>query len=177
MTVEYRTLREEDITRALFAAFHRRQVVTRCWRRVDGQWIIREDPFIDDWSEADYATLVDCLRRTCRLGGLVLGAFAEGQLKGFVSVEAEPLGTCGQYRDMTSLHVSEECRGRGMGRALMLRACDWARTHGGQKLYISAHTAVESQNFYRAMGCVAAAEPLAAHVQAEPFDCQLECPL
>lgn len=177
MTVEYRPLREEDICRGLFAAFRRRQVVTRCWRRIGGQWVIRDDPFIDDWGEADYAVLVDCLRRTCRLGGLVLGAFLAGALKGFVSVEAAPLGTRGQYRDMTSLHVSEDCRGQGIGRELMLRACHWARAQGGQKLYISAHSAVESQAFYRAMGCVEAQEPLSTHVQAEPFDCQMERPL
>lgn len=177
MTVEYRTLAVGDIDRALFDAFHRRQVVTDCLRREGNAWVVRSAPFIDEWSEADYAVLVDCLRRTCRLGGLVLGAFVQGQLKGFVSVEAAPLGSRGQYRDMTSLHVSEECRGQGIGRALMLHACQWAKAQGGEKLYISAHSAVETQAFYHAMGCVDAQEPQAAHVQAEPFDCQMERPL
>lgn len=174
MTIDYRPLEEADVTRALFVGFRRRQVVTGCWRREAGQWIIRDDPFIDDWDEGDYAVLVDCLRRTCRTGGLVLGAFVGGALKGFVSVEAAPMGSRGQYRDMTSLHVSEECRGRGIGRALMLRACGWARAHGGEKLYVSAHSAVESQAFYRAMGCVEAMEQSPEHVAREPFDCQLE---
>lgn len=177
MTADFRPLREGDITRTLFAGFRRRQVVTDCWRRDAAQWVVRADPFIDDWDEADYATLVDCLRRTCRQGGLVLGAFLGGTLKGFVSVEAAPMGSRGQYRDMTSLHVSEECRGRGIGRALMLRACDWARAHGGERLYISAHSAVETQAFYRAMGCVEAAEYSPEHVAQEPFDCQMERPL
>ena len=45
---------------------------------------------------------------------------------------------------------------------------------GAGKLYISAHSAVESQAFYKAMGCVEAKEINAAHAEKEPFDCQLE---
>lgn len=39
---------------------------------------------------------------------------------------------------------------------------------------ISAHSAIETQRFYRSLGCVDAAQPLQKHVEAEPFDCQLE---
>ena len=41
-------------------------------------------------------------------------------------------------------------------------------------LYISAHSAVESQAFYKKMGCVEAEEYDPAHTAAEPCDCQLE---
>ena len=70
--------------------------------------------FLDQWSESDYHFLTDCLRNTIRQGGVVYGAFLAGQLKGFVSVEGPPMGSRGQYRDLTSLHVSEELRGRGI---------------------------------------------------------------
>ena len=43
-----------------------------------------------------------------------------------------------------------------------------------KKLYISAHSAVESQAFYKKMGCVEAEEYDPAHTAAEPCDCQLE---
>ena len=45
------------------------------------------------------------------------------------------------------------------------------------KLYISAHSAVESQAFYKAMGCVEAEVYHQGHVEEEPYDCQLECGL
>lgn len=45
---------------------------------------------------------------------------------------------------------------------------------GGEKLYISSHSAVETQAFYRGMGCRDAEEIDAAHAAREPFDCQLE---
>lgn len=103
------------------------------------------------------------------------GAFFNGRLKGFVSVESEFFGSKKQYLDLTSIHVSQELRRAGIGRALFGAARDWARERGAKKLYISAHSAVESQNFYKSMGCVEAEEYKREHVEAEPYDCQLEC--
>ena len=125
-------------------------------------------------------TVLDCFTHTgsfalnAAKGGVVLGAFADGALKGFASVESAPLGKAGDYRDLTCLHVSAELRGRGIGRELFARASQWARAHGGKKLYLSAHSAVETQAFYAAMGCVEAREYNEAHVASEPFDCQME---
>ena len=95
--------------------------------------------------------------------------------KGFVSVEAAIFGGGHRYMDLSSIHVSQELRGRGIGAALFSTARNWARSRGARKLYISAHSAVESQAFYRRMGCVEAQEYDPRHVEAEPFDCQLEC--
>lgn len=170
----YRVIAETVIDRELFSDFRRRQVVTDCWRRVDGEWVIRSDPFIDEWSEEDYRELISCLRNTLRTGGIVYGAFEENLLKGFVSVEAEPLGSLGQYLDLSSIHVSEDRRGLGIGNRLFMLACDWAREHGAKKLYISAHSAVETQAFYRSRGCVEAEEYNKEHCEREPYDCQME---
>ena len=82
---------------------------------------------------------------------------------------------CFRGMDLSSIHVSEDMRGRGIGRELFRIAKNWAKQHGAKKLYISAHSAVESQAFYRAMGCVEAQEYNPEHVAKEPCDCQLEC--
>ena len=66
-----RAIKQEEIDRELFRSFERRQVVDQCWRKEEGQWVIRRDPFIDQWSEADYAFLVTCLRHTIAEGGVV----------------------------------------------------------------------------------------------------------
>lgn len=173
--MEYRTVKEEEIDRQLFGKFIRHQVVTKCWRKEDGVWRVRDIAFVDDWSEADYKVLTDCLRNTVRTGGWVYGAFSENVLKGFASVEATIFGRNREYMDLTCIHVSEDMRGKRIGKALFTAAKAWAKAHGAQKLYISAHSAVESQAFYRAMGCVEAQEYQSAHVEAEPCDCQLEC--
>jgi len=173
--IVYRELLEQELNRELFRHFIRRQVVTDCWRRVDGRWTVRPDPFVDDWSEEDFQVLLQCLRNTARTGGFLYAAFLEGRLKGFVSVEAELFGGEQRYLDLTSIHVSADLRGRGVGGTLFGAAKDWARKKGARKLYISAHSAVETQSFYRAMGCVEAAAPCERHTALEPFDCQLEC--
>lgn len=174
MRIEYRRLEKEEICRELFGQFIRRQEVTKCWRREEGKWVVRDAPFIDDWSEEDYQLLVKCLKNTAKTGGAVWGAFCGGVLKGFASVESEPFGSRGQYLDLTSLHVSGDMRGEGIGRALFLKAGQWAKEQGAEKLYISGHSAVETQAFYRAMGCAEAEEYCRKHVEAEPYDCQLE---
>lgn len=175
--IEYREIRAEEINRQLFSRFIRHQTVTDCWRREMGVWVIKSDPFTDDWSEEDYKILLACLQNTAATGGFVYGAFHEGALKGFVSVEAGIFGGKQQYLDLSSIHVSEDMRAQGIGKVLFGAAKDWARQKGAKKLYISAHSAVESQAFYKSMGCVEAQVYHPKHVEAEPYDCQLECQL
>ena len=175
--IHYRELGADEICRELFAHFIRRQVVTKCRRRENGEWTVKDDPFVDDWTEADYHTLTACLKNTVLTGGLVYAAFCNGKLKGFVSVESTLFGGEQNYLDLSSIHVSEDMRGSGIGSALFLAAKQWAKKQGAGKLYISAHSAVESQNFYQKMGCVEAEVYEQKHVEAEPYDCQLECRL
>lgn len=128
--MEYRALCVDEINTALFAGFIRRQEVTKCWRKEGDEWVIREDPFIDDWSAADYQTLVDCLKHTVMTGGFVYAAFCSGVLKGFVAVEPTLFGGPQRYLDLSSLHVSREMRGNGIGTQLFQAAKRWAREHG-----------------------------------------------
>ncbi len=172
--IDYRNLAEQELTRTLFAHFIRHQVVRECWRKRDGAWVIEEDPFIDDWSEADYEELIADLRRTVSSGGLVRGAFQNGALKGFAAVTPDLFGGPQCYLDLTNLHASEDARRLGIGTALFRDACSWAAAHGAKKLYLSAHSAVETQAFYRFLGCVEACVYSKTHVESEPFDCQME---
>ncbi len=175
--IQYKNLGEQEIDRELFQHFIRRQVVVKCLRRENNCWITKDDPFIDDWSEKDYQTLVECLKNTVVTGGFVYAAFYDGFLKGFVSVEPAFFGSENQYLDLSSIHISEDMRRKGIGKTLFLAAKDWARKKGAKKLYISAHSAIESQAFYKSVGCVEAKEYNQKHVDQEPYDCQLECTL
>ncbi|MDO4572986.1 MAG: EamA family transporter RarD [Clostridia bacterium] len=170
----YRRLRSRELSARLFAGFSRRQAVTRCLRLEDGRWVERDAAFIDDWTENDYRALTSCIQNTLKSGGFACAAFLGGRLKGFVTVEPEPFGRDGAYLDLSALHVSEELRGRHIGKTLFLAAAAWAQRRGARKLYISAHSAVETQAFYAAMGCVDAEERDAGHMAREPFDRQLE---
>lgn len=175
--IQYRQLGEEDLRYELFGGFIRHQNVTKCRRKEDGKWVVKDAPFVDDWSETDYKFLVTCLINTVNTGGFVYAAFCDGILKGFVSVESAMFGGENKYLDLSSIHVSEDMRGKGIGRMLFSAAAEWAKRKGAGKLYISSHSAVETQAFYRSMGCVEALEYNKEHVEREPYDCQLECVL
>lgn len=175
--IQYRALSENELCRELFKDFIRHQTVTKCWRKEGGEWLVKDAPFIDDWTEGDYDFLISCLKNTLSTGGFVYAAFLGHSLKGFISVESGLFGRAQKYLDLTSLHVSEDLRGSGVGTALFCAAKKWAKEKGAEKLYISAHSSVETQAFYERMGCVDAEEILKKHVEAEPFDRQLECRL
>lgn len=175
MKLQYRNLTADEICPKLFEDFIRYQQVTKCWRKIDGEWQIKEAPFIDDWSKKDYEVLASCLKNTVQTGGFVYAAFSDGKLKGFVSVEPGLFGKEHRYLDLSSIHVSKEMRSEGIGAELFLAAKAWAKGQGAKKLYISAHSAVESQAFYKKMGCREAQVYHKEHVEKEPFDCQLEC--
>lgn len=172
--VNYKSLKIDDISRELFNNFIRHQIVTKCWRKENVKWTIKDAPFIDDWSENDYQLLIHHLRSVLLSNGFVYAAFHQGKLKGFVSVDSELFGDCQQYLDLTNIYVSEDMRGKGIGKKLFLEAGEWARKKGAKKLYISAHSAIESQAFYYSMGCVEAKIYNQKHVEEEPYDCQLE---
>ncbi len=175
--IQYRNICADELGRELFNKFIRHQEVTKCWRKENNEWIIKEEPFIDDWTETDYQILISCLKNTITTGGFVQGAFHNGNLKGFVSVEPGLFGGEQKYLDLSSIHVSEDMRNKGIGTSLFIAAKEWAKKKGAHKLYISAHSAVESQAFYKKMGCVEAEVYHQKHVNEEPYDCQLECKL
>jgi len=104
----------------------------------------------------------------------VFGAFEKERLVGFASVENQLFGSRMQYVQLSCIHVSEEWRGKGIGKRLFVIAVEGARRLGAEKLYISAHSSKESQAFYHAMGCIEAIEYNKELAEAEPCDCQLE---
>ena len=170
----FRPVEMTELNTDLFSAFIRRQEVSSVWTKATGEWRIVEEPYLDDWSQADYETLCEHLRTTLSRGGAVFGAFSGEKIKAFVSVESVLYGSAREYLDMPYLHVSRELRKQGVGRKLIGIAADWAKRHGAKKLYISANSSVETQAFYRAVGCVEAKEYDPEHVLHEPWDCQME---
>ena len=172
-----RKIMAQELDIALFSDFHRHQQVNHCWRKVTDEWIVLDNPFTEDWGEKEFRFLVEGLQNTIATGGVVYGAFLDGKLKGFASIENTFFGSQKQYLELSSIHVSEDCRRAGIGRELMDAAKGCAKRQSAQKLYISAHSAVESQAFYAAMGCVDAREINREHAEREPFDRQLECAL
>lgn len=174
-TIRIIEIKTTNLTQELFKDFNRYQEVTKCWRKEDGKWVLKDIAFTEQWGPEEYAYLVECLKRTIEGQGKVYGAYEDGRLIGFCSVEHERFGTEKQYVQLTSLHVSYGKRGSGIGKRLFETACSAAAGFHAGKLYISSHSAQETQAFYKAMGCKEAEEYKPEAVAEEPCDCQLEC--
>ena len=142
----YRKINENELNTEIFSNFNRYQQVNKCWRKRNGQWTLENIAFTEQWGKEEYEFLVECLKNTLNTGGAVIGAFIEGKLAGFTSIE-------NKFFQM----IAQE-----------------ARDLEAKKLYISAHSSEESQAFYKAIGCIEAKEYNEKLVQAEPCDCQLE---
>lgn len=164
----------DDIPPDFLENFRRHQPVNRAWRRDGDEYVLCDVSYTSDWNIEKKASVARGLVETIEGGGAVFAAFEGERLMGFASVLGEPIGARGQYLDLHMLHVSEEYRGRGVGRALFESACAYARERGAEKLYLSAHSAESPMAFYYKVGCMPAAEPNAAHVEEEPYDVQLE---
>lgn len=172
--ITYKKLSSDTISCNLLNDFNRYQEVKRCWRKENKQWVLKDIPFIDDWNPAEKhdvtMELLDCVNNN----GFVFGAFLENKLIGFASLAANFFGHNNEYLEMPVIYVSSEHRGKGIGKTLFSLIVKSAISLGAKKIYISAHSAEESQAFYRAIGCVEAEEINQASVEKEPCDCQLE---
>lgn len=174
MNIKLRKITKKTLSYDLFADFQREQKVTHSFRAEDGKWVIRETNFTDQWGESEKKELVRCLSNTLDTKGIVYGAFDDTKLVGFFSVESKKFGSKNQYVELTSLHVDKDYRRQGIGRKLFECAVSCGQSLGGKKLYISSQSSIETQAFYRDMGCIEALEFSPEAVAKEPCDCQLE---
>jgi len=172
--ISYRILKKEEINLLLFSNFDRYQEVTKCWRKENNKWILKDISFTESWGPDEYESLVECLQKTIMTGGTVFGAFSDNDLVGFASLENQFFGSKNDYLQLSSIHTSNGYRSRGIGRNLFNLVCKKAREVGAEKLYISAHSSKETISFYKALGCKETVEYNKKLVAKEPCDCQLE---
>lgn len=164
----------ERLTRDNFAltsldAFVRTQPVTEVYRKIGGEYQLVRAPFTDDWTPArKREKAAELLSGACT----AYGAWLDGRLAGFIQL-SNALNNGRLVVD--SLHVSQNARRHGIGRALFAQALAEARARGAGRLYFSACSARETISFYLAMGCRLTDDPIPEAVEAEPFDLQLVC--
>lgn len=168
-------LTKEDLFPELLNHFNRYQEVVKVWRIVDGKKILQDEPFIDDWDEELKREVVEQdITNSINSGGEVFGVFYDGKLIAFSNLYNGFFGSANQYILLGQLHVSLEFRKLGIGKLLFEKSVLTAKEWGAKKLYISGHSAEETQKFYKSLGCVDAEEINQKIHEHEPFDCQLE---
>ena len=140
MEIIYRELAADEIAPALFNDF-RAQAGGRvaAWRKSNGEWVLKDIAFIDDWSRDDYLKLVDDLKRTVREGGFLCAAFAGGVLKGFCAVDGVLKGSHGQYADLDgNTRIGRYARARHRARTVQPRGA--VRPYSGREVAVHVHS-------------------------------------
>lgn len=167
-------LTQHNFNRRSLDNFIRRQKVTRCWRKVDGEYRLLPVEYVEDWDLNELRQLAARICEGLKNGNIAFGAFIDGEPVGFAYLDRTPFGSKNQYIDLAEFYVSLPHRNKGLGRKLFKSACDGAKRLGAKSLYISAHSAEDSIAAYKSFGCIPAEEINAELAQKEPFDLPLE---
>ncbi len=169
----YKRFAAGEITANFLAAFNRYQVVRRCWRKVEGQWMLKDIGFLEQWDEEELRETSLDLKRIAENGAVFAACDGHAPVA-FAAVEGKPIGSRRQYLVLHYLYTDARYRSMGIGSELFRMALNYGREQGAEKLYISAHSSEESQRFYRRHGCVDAEEIDPHLYELEPCDCHLE---
>ena len=160
-----RAMQVEDLHIHMMDNFDRRQEITRVVRK-NGRVKKLRKPRVEDWTAEDKKRFIQgffiqkvYLRQYYSGEPLVFAAFRGGQVAAF-AVWDHYWGDEKDYAVLLRLFVSRECRRMGLGRQLFTLCAEAARAEGAQKLFISTENSVETQEFYRSMGCAAAKKRL-----------------
>jgi len=167
-----RKIQAHDIGETWLDDFERHQTVTRMMYVQNGRLIEKAASFTEDWSPSRLREITKGIRAIVQRGGKAVAAYKGNNLIGFAAVEPELFA--GEYINLDVIHVTKDRRGIGVGKALFQAIAEEAKELGGKYLYISGHPSVESQAFYRKMGCVLAKTIHPELYALEPEDIHLE---
>lgn len=173
-TITYVPLTRENCTVSALDTFELYQVVQKCWRRINGALVLIDHPYIEDWTLKERRAVARQILAAIDGGAAAQGAFLNNTLIGFAFLDAALFGKTARYLDLVMLYVSRPFRNHGIGKTLFRRICAAAKGCGAEKLYISANSSMETQAFYRGVGCVEATELNQALANQEPCDIQME---
>ena len=150
-------------------AFERRQEVRRVYQKSGTDYVLVENPFVENWDLAKKRAVAADLRSDDSIAYLAL----EGEtVIGFIGLLKTPVEG---YMILDVIQVTEAFRGHGIGRKLFEKGMEEAYEAGVKGLYISACPSEETIAFYRAMGAVPADPPIRKFAEEEPFDLQMVC--
>ncbi|HEX5808600.1 MAG TPA: GNAT family N-acetyltransferase [Anaerolineales bacterium] len=167
-----RLLQRDEIP--LIWQIDRREIVENIYVWNDGKLVLKRDYFdIKGWppGEAELYTpvLLDCYDRS----GSFWGTFEETTLVGVAVLESKFIGSQQDTLQLKFLHVSRDCRKKGMATKLFHLAVEKASSLGAQKLYISATPSENTVNYYLRRGCTLATELDPELFALEPEDIHL----
>ena len=171
----FKELKAEDIKNDLLDNFNRYQEIKRCYRYENGNWIIKDNVYVEDWDKnrKDHKT-VKFKNILNNNSGYIFGAFDNNALIGYAVLFNKIFGSIGQYIQLFSLQISFGYRNKVIGKKLFRLCTEKAKNIGLNKIYISANSSEETIKFYLGIGCKDAMEINKEQAEEEPFDRQME---
>jgi len=184
-----RAMAAEDLHIHMMDSFDRHQEITHILRK-NGRVKKLRKPRVEDWPAGGKTNFVknwfipDVYKRQY-FGGepKLFAAFRGDQVVAFanwrfmgkdhVYLKAKK-GRDGDYAMLDRLFVSRDCRRMGLGRQLFHLCAEAARAEGAHMMYISTEPAVETQAFYRSVGCVKSKVDLGRVTRSPKHDIPLE---
>lgn len=154
--------------------FDRYQEVKKIIKKTENGNILTDNPFTENWNENEKNSVINELKICAENRGYIFGAYDCEKLIGFSALKNNFFGKKYKYLQLSELHVSNGYRGLGTGRKLFEMSVGKAKEMGADKIYISGHSAAETQNFYKKIGCTDAEEVNKFLAGKEPCDIQLE---
>lgn len=172
--IHFEKLNRGNFNRCSLDHFRRHQKVQECWRKVAGKWELQPISFTEEWDLERCREIAADLEQHMEKDQTAFGVFDSEDLIGFITISHNFFGDMAKYAELVCFQISEPYRNMGLGRSLFYMACEEARELGAEKLYISAHSSRETQEAYRAFGCVPAKEINLQLAEEEPYDVPLE---
>lgn len=173
-TITYSKLTNGNFNVNSLDGFIRRQEVKECWRKINSEFVLVVNDYIEDWNIEKCREIAKTIESGIDDIGFAYGAFCENKVVGYIYLSDHFFGSDNQYIELQLFHISEPFRRKGIGKELFRLACAEAKMMGAKKLYISAHSSKESQNAYRRLGCIDTMEINKEIAENEPFDIQME---
>jgi GNAT superfamily N-acetyltransferase len=173
--INYKELKIADLNDNLLDHYNRYQEVKRCYRKENGNWIIKNIEFVENWDKDKKIKVIQKLYETINsCGGYVFGAFIDEKLIGFAILFNKKFGSRKQYIQLDSMQVSYSNRHNGIGKYLFNLCVLKTKEIGIEKMYISANSSEETQRFYLGIGCKDAEEIDKELFEQEPYDRHME---
>jgi len=123
--------------------------------------------------EEDVGKPLSCTEQRIAGGGNVFwGAFIDGEIRGMMGLVPEPRAKVRHSGDIVAMYVAPELGRRGLARALLQAAVDYARNEGLEQLVLTVtRTNQAATKLYKSAGFVTfGLEPRAIKVAGEYFD-------
>ena len=156
----FKELNIDDVKMDFLNDFDRYQEISEYYARENGNWIIKKHEIVKviNWDKEYKDRRSTNLSNMLIKGGYAFGVYENGKLVGFATILNEKFGTKKQYVELKYFYISFNYRNKGIGKKLFGLCIEKAKDIGIEKIYISANSSVESQNFYLSMGCKDAME-------------------